>query len=196
MYITRLLASACAIVALAGCAHPMIIKPDIDTLVPSATSIKIQKSVGFYISAADRSSEITTAGGGGDKVRYHPYADMETGLYKIFSNVFTDVTVLSGANDTASIAKNKVVYVIEPKITTNSSSSGFFTWMATDFTVSLTCRISDTSGHQIANVASTGTGHAEFDELKANFSLAGQRAALDALLDEQTALFSSAVLRQ
>ena len=196
MKITQLLATACVAVALAGCAHPMNIKPDVETLAAPANNIKIQKSVGFYISAADRNSELTTAGGGGDKVSYHPYADMESGLYKMFGNVFSSVTVLSGPNDVASIAKNSVVYVIEPKITTMSSSSGFFTWMATDFTVNLTCNVSDTSGHSIANVASIGTGHAVFDELKKNYSVAGERAALDALMKQQAALLDNAALKQ
>ncbi|MGA3157699.1 MAG: hypothetical protein ABSE43_09035, partial [Steroidobacteraceae bacterium] len=117
-------------------------------------------------------------------------------LYKMLSNVFTSVTVLSGPNDAAGIAKNAVVYVIVPRITTSSSSSGLLTWMATDFTVDLTCNISEASGHWIANIESSGDGHAVFAELKSNFSLAGERAALAALANEQTALLNSAVLKR
>jgi hypothetical protein len=60
-----------------GCAHPMIIKPDIAALEVVGGGQHIDKSVGLYISPANRAKQVTTKGGGGDKVTYHPYEDNE-----------------------------------------------------------------------------------------------------------------------
>jgi hypothetical protein len=181
---------------LAGCAHPMTITPEIEKLTPSADAARIPKNVGLYVSSEQRGKQVTTPGGGGDKVSYRPYADMETGIYKMLGNVYEGVTVLHSPSDAGAIAKDSVVYVVEPEITTESSSSGFLTWMATDFTVGLTCKINDTSGHSIAVITASGSGHADFSELTHNFSLAGQRASLDALLKEQALLLQSSALRK
>jgi len=43
-------------------------------------------------SNSDLIADAATAGGGGDKVQYKPYKDMETGFYKMLSNVFAQVT--------------------------------------------------------------------------------------------------------
>jgi hypothetical protein len=196
MRIATLVGGAVVTAALSGCAHPMIISPDVETLVPKSDVSRIPKNAGLYMAPADRASQVTTPGGGGDKVSYHPYADMEIGLYKMLGNVFQSVTMLTSPTDTTLITKNSVAYIVAPKIATTSSSSGFFTWMATDFTVTLTCTISDAAGRSIATVSSTGSGHAVFDELKSNFSIAGQRAAQDALLKEQVLLLENAELRK
>ena len=194
----RTLRLAClllAIAVLAGCAHPMIIKPEMDSLAAAPGAERIPKKVGLYISAENRAKEVTTPGGGGDKVRYVPYADLETGLYKVLSDVFQDVAVLQ-ARDSAAITQHSVAYVIEPEIFTNSSSSGVFTWMATDFTVQLQCKVSDAAGQPVATVSSQGSGKAESKELMSNFSLAGQRASQDALVKLRAALLQSADLRK
>lgn len=180
-----------AVAFAAGCAHPMTIKPDIAALSAPADASRIPKNIGLYISAEDRNREVTTPGGGGDKVSYRPYADMETGLYKVLGNVFQNVVVLTSMSDVNSIAKNSLVYVAVPEIATTSSSSAVFTWMATDFTVQLTCHVNDVAGRAVTNASSTGTGHADFGELKSNFSLAGERASQDALVKLQTALLAS-----
>jgi hypothetical protein len=179
----------------AGCAHPMIIKPEMEKLSAAPQSSKIAKNVGLYIAAPNREKEVTTPGGGGDKVRYKPYADLESGLYKVLGDVFQDVTLLKATNDEA-VAKRSLVYIIEPEVTTTSSSSGVFTWMATDFTVQLTCKVTDPTGQVIGTVSSSGTGHAVFDELKSNFSLAGQRASEDALVKLRGALLQAPELRK
>ena len=174
-----------------GCAHPMMIKPDIAALVAPAEANRISKSIGLYISPENRNKQLTTPGGGGDKVTYHPYVDMETGLYKVLGNVFQNVDVLSSLSDVNSIAKHSLVYIATPDISATSSSSGFITWMATDFTVQLSCRISDLAGRLVVTVSSTGTGHADFSELKSDFSLAGERASSDALSKLQAALLQA-----
>jgi hypothetical protein len=179
----------------AGCAHPMIIKPEMEKITAAPQSGKIAKNVGLYIAAADREKEVTTPGGGGDKVRYKPYADLESGLYKVLSDTFQDVTVLKATNDEA-VAKRSIAYIIEPQITTTSSSSGVLTWMATDFTVQLNCKVIDPAGQLLGTVSSSGSGHAVFNELKSNFSLAGQRASEDALVKLRGALLQAPELKK
>ena len=173
----------------------MIIKPEMDALGAAPAAERIQKKVGLYIAAENRTKEVTTPGGGGDKVRYVPYSDLEAGLYKVLSDVFLDVAVLQ-ARDAAAIAQHSVAYVIEPEISTTSSSSGVFTWMATDFTVQLQCKVTDAAGQPVATVTSDGSGKAESKELMSNFSLAGQRASQDALLKLRAALLQSADLKK
>jgi hypothetical protein len=184
-----------AIALIAGCAHPMIIKPELEALATAPSGERIQKKVGLYISAANKAKEVTTPGGGGDKVRYSPYADLEPGLYKVLGDVFQDVSILQ-ATDADSIAKHSVAYVIEPEVTTNSSSSGFFTWMATDFSVQVACKVIDASGQAVTTVSSAGEGKATSSELMKNFSIAGQRASQDALIKLRESLLQSADLRK
>lgn len=190
----RMVLAIVAAALLAGCAHQMVISPNTEGLTPEAS--RIPKNVGLYVPPADLSKEVTTAGGGGDKVSYRPYADMQTGVYKMLGDVFQSVTTVSSLNDAAAIEKHSLTYMVEPEITTVSSSSGVFTWMATDFTVNLTCKITDVSGQSVANVSVSGIGHADFSELKSNFSLAGERASQDALQKAQAALAQTAALRK
>jgi hypothetical protein len=182
--------------ALVGCAHPMIIKPDIAALSAVAVpeSARIQKSVGLYIPEADKAKLVTTKGGGGDKVRYAPYADLETGIYKVLSDVFQRVTLLKSPTDAGS--QGAPTYVVQPEITTTSSSTGILTWMATDFSVSVNLRFNAPGGGNVTSASATGTGKAVFDELKGNFSLAGVRASQDALDKLRTALLASPELRK
>jgi hypothetical protein len=196
MKTTRLGLLLAAVTAIAGCAHPMTMKPDITGLALPAGATVIPKNVGLYISPANRAKEVTTPGGGGDKVSYHPYADIETGLYKVFGNTFQNVDLLNSLSDVNSIAKHTLTLVAIPEVTTNTSSSGFLTWMATDFTVQLSCKITDVAGREITTVSSTGTGHAVFAELKSDFSLAGERASRDALDKLQTAILQSEALHK
>ena len=185
-----------AIACLTGCAHPMTVRPDIDRLPVVSEGSRVPKTVGLYISPEKLNKEVTTSGGGGDKVSYRPYADTETGLYRVLGSAFQDVQVLKSMSDVDTIAKHSVVYIAVPEITTTSSSSGVFTWMATDFTVQLTCNFTDVAGRPVTSLSSTGTGHAEFAELKHDPSLAGTRASEDALAKLQTALQQSAELHK
>lgn len=189
----KLVLALLASVYLGGCAHPMNIKPDIQALEPAGN--RIQKNVGLYISPANRALEVTTAGGGGDKVRYHPYSDIETGLYKTLGNVFANVTVVSSPRDASAMTQHSLNYIVEPTITTTSSSSGVFTWMATDFTVMVTCKVSDTDGKDVATVAATGTGKADSAEVRSDFSIAGERASKDALQKLQAAFLQAPELK-
>jgi hypothetical protein len=179
-----------------GCAHQMTMRADVAGLTIPAGATAIPKNLGLYISPENRAKEVTTSGGGGDKVSYRPYADMETGLYKALGNTFQNVDSLSTLSDVNSIAKHSLTLIAIPEITTTSSSNAVFTWMATDFTVQLSCKFTDVAGREVATVASTGTGHAEFSDLKSDFSVAGERASRDALEKFQAAVLQSEALRQ
>lgn len=179
-----------------GCAHTMTIRPDVAGLATPAGAARIPKNVGLYISPANRALEVTTAGGGGDKVTYHPYADMETGLYKALGDSFQNVDLLTSLSDVNAITTKSLNLIAVPQITTDSSSSGFFTWMATDFTVRISCKFTDVAGRDVTTITATGTGHAEFSELKSDFSAAGERASRDALEKFQAAIIKSNELRQ
>jgi hypothetical protein len=193
--IVRISALLLTVVAISACSHPMIIKPEMEALTAIPQAERIQKKVGLYIPAANRQKQVTTPGGGGDKVTYAPYADLEAGLYKVLSDVFLDVAVLQTA-DAASFAQHSLSYVFEPDISTMSSSSGVFTWMATDFTVQLQCKVTDVAGQIIASVLAEGTGQADSKEVLRNFSIAGQRASQDALLKLRAVLLQSSELRK
>lgn len=192
----RIIVGLVAIACVAGCAHPMSVRPDTGKIPVAADTGRVPKAVGLYISPENLNKEVTTAGGGGDKVSYKPYADMNAGLYQVLGNVFQDVDVLKSMSDVGTIAKHSIAYVAAPEITTTSSSSGVFTWMATDFTISVTCKFTDVAGRPVTSVSATGTGHADFSDLKHNFSLAGQLAANDALQKLQVALQQAPELRK
>lgn len=185
-----------AAVMVAGCAHQMTVRPDIAALAVPAGATRIPKDVGLYISPENRAKEVTTPGGGGDKVSYQPYADMETGLYKVLGNTFQNVDLLSTLSDVNSIAEHSLTLIAIPEITTTSSSNAVFTWMATDLTVHISCKFTDVEGREVATVSATGAGHAEFSELKADFSAAGERASRDALEKLQAAILQSDALRK
>lgn len=188
------LSCAVALVLVTGCAHPISMAPDV-AKIPAASS-KINKTAGYYLSSENLAKEVTTPGGGGDKVKYLPYKDLETGLYKSFSEVFTNVVKLKGADDTATIASQGVSLVISPVISTNSSSESAFTWPPTKFTVDLTCTVVDAAGKSVSEIKVSGQGAAEFKEFSSDFSLSAKRASQDALAKLVAALANSPELRR
>ncbi|AMO95555.1 putative lipoprotein [Collimonas fungivorans] len=196
MQITKLLSVAAITFVLVGCAHPLTINPDVSKIGLSTTDQPIKKNVAYYIPDTMRSKEVTTPGGGGDKVTYSPYRDIEVGFYKMLSNTFSSVTKLSTKNDKDAIEKNKIDYVITPDLLTNSSSSSALTWPPTQFSVDMTCDINDASGNLLFSKKVAGEGHAEYDEFKKDFSLAGKRATEDVLVKMQRTLLDTQELRQ
>lgn len=195
MRITKLIAIIAAVAALTGCVHPLVISPDISNIERSPTDRPIKKNVAYYIADEERNKEVTTPGGGGDKVGYKPYRDIETAFYKMLSNVFDNVIKLKAPTDASAIEKNKISYVITPQLVTNSSSPSSITWPPTQFTVEMTCNVSDISGKTIFSKKVIGQGQAEYTEFKADFSLSGKRAAQDALIKMQRALLDAQELR-
>lgn len=162
-----------------GCAHPISLKGDADALIGAGQN-KVNHTVGLLISEEDRRREFVTPGGGGDKVSYMPYRDLETGLYIALSESFSKVVRINGAQD-PKVKAEALRYIIVPQITTTSYSPSLFTWPPTIFTIELVCKVSDAEGRAITEVRATGDGRAEFDEFKSDFSLAAKRAADDAL---------------
>jgi hypothetical protein len=186
--------SAAALVLVTGCAHPISMAPDIKA-VP-APSAKIAKKVGYFISAEDLAKEVTTPGGGGDKVKYQPYKDLETGLYKAFSQVFDGVVKLKSADDKASIGEQGLNLVIKPTLSTTSFSDSAFTWPPTQFTVDITCVVTDAKGTEVTRLTSQGKGAATFSEFTSDFSLSAKRASQDALAKLVRDLSASDALRR
>lgn len=184
----------CAIVTaalLTGCAHPIVMSPDLAKIERKAEDKRIEKNIAYYIPPAYRTLEVTTPGGGGDMVKYQPYKELEPGLYKMLGNVFKDVTALNGEKEPETIKAKSIKYVIKPTISTGSSSPSPFTWPPTKFTVNLVCDISDENGNPVLRKSVLGEGAAEYDEFKADFSLSAKRASQDALLKMQESLLQS-----
>ena len=73
-----------------GCAHPIIITPELQSLKRQQGDF-ILATAGYYISPADRSKKVVTPGGGGDRVAYYPYKELEPALQKVLFNIFQDV---------------------------------------------------------------------------------------------------------
>lgn len=174
---------------LGGCAHPIMIAPDPST-VGIVQQTKSSKSIGYYL-AEPAEKEVTTAGGGGDNVRYKPYKDLETGLYKMYASIFSNVTLLTSSSDPASA---KLDYIAAVEISSSSSSPSLFTWPPTIFTLNLASNISDSKGAVLGNLRTSGEGRAEFSEFKGDFGLAGKRASQEALNNMQGLLLSASFL--
>ena len=183
---TRFLSLCVAVLALGGCAHPISLSGDVSTVVGRGSK-KVDKSAGLYIPADLMAREVISAGGGGDKVSYFPYRDMETGLYAAMSETFASVSRINGRDDPR-VAADRLDYVFTPTISTTSHSPSLFTWPPTIFTIIVEGRIDDPKGQLVANVRAAGDGRAEFDEFKENPSLSAKRAAESVLRELVKAL--------
>lgn len=180
-------AAVAALIALAGCAHPIQIATDKSAPAAPAQK-KVDKNIGFVIPDPLLIKEVTTPGGGGDKVSYLPYRDLEVPLYSTLSNVFANATKLKAPDDRAAIDKAQLAYILTPEISTDSSSESALTWPPTRFTINLTCTVTDLSGKVVFKKVVSGQGNAEFSEFKSNFSLSAQRASENMLSNLQKAL--------
>jgi len=150
--------SVVAVIAVTGCAHPISISPKADAAAQAPSVAKIDKSVAYVITPADMALEVTTPGGGGDKIKYQPYRDLDASLYASFSTVFKDVTKAASVDEAKGLSAKGVQLVIVPTIATTSSSESAFTWPPTKFSVTLTCTATNPQGQQIAQVSATGHG--------------------------------------
>jgi len=191
--LTRWAWLACALV-LGACAHPITIAPNLASLAAPGAPVK-PGTVGLYVSAEDKARQVTTPGGGGDKVSYFPYRDLESGIYKVLGNIYERVVLVPSPTDVEALAKSGVSVVARPQIITQSSSGSALTWPPTTFQVQLSCTFTDISGTTIAETLITGNGNAEFSEFKSDFSLAGKRAAEDALNKTQSAIIAEKKLK-
>lgn len=196
MRLIRSLFIAIFAIALTACAHNISLSSDLSKMSPVPESQKINKNVGYFIASDLMTKEVTTPGGGGDKVTYYPYKDIETGFYQALSNVFTSVTKLKSVNDTEANTKYALKLVIQPTITTTSSSPSPLTWPPTKFGTELTCRFTDLAGNLIFETTVVGNGAAEFDEFKKDLSLSARRSTEAMLNQLQTALINSPELKK
>lgn len=165
------------VLSLVGCAHPIVITPTVTLDKQPAPLVK--KSVAYVMTDADREKQVTTDGGGGDKVSYYPYKDLEKAIRDALRIAYTDVTVVQSQNNVDLLKSRNVTYVFTPEITTTSDSPSYFTWPPTKFRIEMNSNVTDVNGNFITRIRVVGTGNAEFSEFKGNFGLAGSRAADD-----------------
>ena len=196
MSFTKLCGLVVAAALVTGCAHPITINPDFSKMERDAGQQPINKSVGYFIAPGVRDLPVETPGGGGDKVSYLPYRDLEPAIYKMLSNVFASVTRLTAASGDPAVQKNNLTLIVTPKLTTTSSSSSPLTWPPTMFGVELSLDVADTAGGPVMTYKSVGEGKAEFSEFKADFALSARRASQDALLKMQKTLLNAPELRK
>lgn len=147
-----------ALVLLAGCAHPVTIRSDVAYPKVQATN---SAAVGYYISDSNRKLEVTTPGGGGDKIRYFPYRDLEPALLGTLGSVFGKVYALPDAGRDAYIKAHDITFVFEPVFTTGSSSDSMMFWPATDFDLTMKVTAVDGAGKSIWEHRFTGHGHVD-----------------------------------
>lgn len=188
-----LLAAMATVLALGGCAHPITLGPNVSSLGGSGAT-KIDKRVGLVITEEAKKREVITPGGGGDKVSYFPYRDLESGLYFTLSEGFAGVARLSGPAD-PKVASEKLNYVITPDIRTTSFSDSVITWPPTLFTVELICAVVSDSGAPVTTLRVVGDGRASWEEFKGDFSLSAKRASEDALKKLVKAIAEDKALR-
>jgi hypothetical protein len=180
MNISRLLKTLAALTLaalLGACAHPISLS---GSKAPERVeSLLIDKKVAYVINDADRAKQVITPGGGGDKVSYFPYRDLEKSIRDALRSVYRDVVAVKSVGDTQGIKDAAAVLVFTPQVTTTSSSPSPLTWPPTVFTTEISCVVTDASGKEIARVVATGNGAAEFQEFKGDFSLSAKRATDD-----------------
>lgn len=167
------------VVTLTGCAHPVSLSSDVSKLMGSGAN-KIDRKVGLVMTDEQRRFEQTTPSGGGDKVSYLPYRDLESGLYVVLSENFAGVTRVAGVND-PKVAADGLAFLVLPAIATTSFSPSLVTWPPTIFTVAVTLSVVDPRNNPVTEVKVQGEGRAEFDDFKTDVSLSAKRAAEDVL---------------
>ena len=176
--VRSLLAISTALV-LTSCAHAITIDPG-----PSQTSYQNKlspKKVGYVITDTDKNKQVISAGGGGDKVSYYPYRDIERPIREALKSIYTDVYAIASISEVDTIKKDEVTIIFTPVISTTSNSSSILTWPPTDFTINFNCAVVDAAGTPITNFTLTGIGQSQFSEFSAarDGGLSGRRAAGD-----------------
>ncbi|HNB42584.1 MAG TPA: hypothetical protein PLX21_13565 [Rhodocyclaceae bacterium] len=186
-----------AAVLLGGCAHSINITPDSAKLASTQAQTKIDKVVGYYISEPNKALEVTTPAGGGDSVKYKPYADLEAGLQQALVNVFANAYPIKDIKDQAFLQGKDIAWVFTPTLTTNSSSRNNFFWPPTDFSVTIECTAVDAAQKPVWQT----TVKADNDVVAVNavikdHGLAGKSAAEKALRQLQNQLQAAPEFRK
>lgn len=160
---------------LVGCAHPISINAE--KAPERVESNLIQKKVAYAMSDAERGKQVSTPGGGGDKVSYYPYRDLEKTLRDALRAVYQEVVVVKSATDLEGIRSAGADLVFTPEIKTDSSSASAFTWPPTFFKTEIACIVTDPTGVEVTRVQAAGDGTAQFSEFKSNLGLSASRSA-------------------
>lgn len=180
---------------LSGCAHQINITPNTAAIENIQNSSKIQKTAGYYISASMKEREVITPGGGGDRVKYRPYKNIEYGFAKVLDNAFLETKALN-SDAALNLNNNSADYVVSLDIKTDSSSASMFTWPPTWFEVSITAEILNTRSNEKMSVSAKGEGAATYSEFIFDKGIAGKKAALNALARLQDSLLNAPELRK
>ncbi len=185
------------ILSVSGCAHKIDIVPTMTSITKGPSSPVIDTAVGYYISAENRALEVTTRAGGGDSVKYTPYADLEPGLNLVLSNVFSATYRIENINDMDFIREKNITWIFTPTIMTTSSSRNAFFWPPTDFTVTINCIATDNNQLQVWNSTVQADGDLiPVSEILKDFGLAGRSAAANALRKLLDELIAAPVFHQ
>lgn len=155
-------AAAVVVVLLLGaCAHPITINPT-STPPRSEDQLYSKKVVGYVMTDADRSKQVTTEGGGGDKVSYFPYKELEKGIRDALKSIYGDVVLVPSPTDIEAIRRDQIFFVFAPEIYTNSNSDSILTWPPTQFSIDLLSTVTDATGNILARVEVSGQGAASY----------------------------------
>ncbi len=171
-----------AILLFTGCSHKISINPVLDNIRNINVENKIDANVGYYISTDNRNKIVNTLAGGGDRIEYTPYNDLEGSLNTILSKVFNRVYSLKSMEDKEYINMKKIEYIFTYKIKTDSSSVDIMIWPPTEFTIELTCKAVNINGDEIWKETVNSLGNANSLELMKDHSLSAQRATEDAFI--------------
>lgn len=183
------------VLLLTACAHAITIDPG-----PSQTSYQNKlspKKVGYVITDADKNKQVITAGGGGDRVSYYPYRDIERSIREALKSIYTDVYAIASTSNVDTIKKDEISMIFTPIISTTSNSSSVLTWPPTDFTIDFSCSVVDATGVSITSFKVTGKGSSQFSEFSAarDGGLSGRRGAADLLEKIRQEILKNPVLQ-
>lgn len=184
-----------AILLFSGCAHKIDIAPKLDTI--RETKVETFKfNVAYYLSDTDKQLEVITPGGGGEKVKYTPYADTEAALNAVLSNVFAKAYSIKTLDDKKFIMDKNISYIFIPKIITSSSSDNAFTWPPEKFSVELACKAIDpASGNKLFEITTSSIGVADFGDYRQDFSFSAKMASEKAFLEMLVELSKNKILQ-
>ena len=108
MRLIQILFTGLLVAVLGGCAHPINVEPEIGRI--GATSGQpVPIKVAYLLPADLVNLQVTTPGGGGDSVRYNPYAAISTGYQQMLSQVFGGVVAVTSMADFQSRAGADIV---------------------------------------------------------------------------------------
>lgn len=203
--LSRLFVSA-SLLLFVGCAHRVDIGPtDLDRLsknvsIPNKT--KIDKAVGYYIPAAEKEKVFSASIGDGEKINFQAYKNIEPGLHRALSNLYTKVVPLASANDRAVISQHNLAYVFIPTITTESAlkpASMTKDGSEAKFTLFLDFKALDAAGQTVAQKRVQGRGSYVYyppEDKKEVFGKVAQEASANALRALQDEIYRVAELHK